>query len=80
MSYIYSTLHNTLGLGAEQAPRAKSGGRTARQYRRARRKEKMKAEAPSLSLGSVSFSDGFASGRSRNLWSQTIVEEMDSDF
>ncbi|GAB7362393.1 hypothetical protein MBLNU230_g2717t1 [Neophaeotheca triangularis] len=80
VSYMYSMLDNALGLRSEQLVERKPTGRTAKQYRQAKRKEKVKQEPAMLSPGSLSLSDGFGSGRSHGLLNQTIMEEMDSDF
>ena len=81
ISYIYSTLHGALRLDAQPEPPRKT--RTAKQYRESKRKEKAQAEAPLMSSGYMSLSDGMSIGRqrgSKGLLAQTIMEEMDSDY
>ncbi|WPH00796.1 Hypothetical protein R9X50_00362600 [Acrodontium crateriforme] len=88
---ISGSLNKLLRLDAT-AP--KPPGRTAKQYRKAKQKQKVKSEAPlmtsgvlspgpqspgPLSTGYFSLSDGKGS-RGRGLLNQTIMEEMDSDY
>lgn len=82
ISLIAGSLNKILGLEPESTP----PGRTAKQYREARRKQRVKAEAPLMSPGYISpgylsLSDGMRKGnRGKGLISQTIMEEVDSDY
>lgn len=81
MNLIYGSLNSFLGLDAE----TEKTERTAKQYRKDKRKQKAKAEAPLISSGQ--FAPGYPSlpdgvrkpNRNKSLVAQTIMEEMDSD-
>ena len=82
VSFTYDLLRKPLGLDHDPAaPR-----RTAKQYREDKCKRKAKAEAPVITAGYLSpsylsLSDGVRKGnRGKALISQTIMEEMDSDY
>lgn len=82
VSFTYDALRKPLGLDNEpQQP-----GRTAKQYREEKRKRKTKAEAPQITAGyaspnNLSMSDGKSkTKRGKGLASQTIMEELDSDY
>lgn len=85
---LFDSLSSILGLKSSTAPvEESSAGRTAKQYREEKRKQKAKAEAPLMSPGPaspgyLSLSDGMRKGNrvGRGLISQTIMEEMDSDY
>ena len=83
VSLIYSTLKGPLGLDPKPS---KKSDRTAKQYREEKRRKKIKAEphfnsSGFNSPGDFSLSDGMRKGqRGKGLTSQTIMEEMDSDY
>ena len=84
ISFVYDSLRKPLGLDETQESRA-SRERTAKQYRTDKRKRKAKAEAPLMTAGylspsHLSLSDGARRARSKGLLSQTIMEEVDSDY
>jgi hypothetical protein len=81
VSFIYDFLRKPLGLDELPPPQ----NRTAKQYRTDKRKRKAKAEAPLMTAGylspsHLSMSDGTRRRRNKGLLSQTIMEEMDSDY
>lgn len=81
VSFVYNALRKPLGL--DESPQPK--GRTAKQYRTEKRKRKTKAEAPLITAGylspsHLSTSEGARRARNKGLISQTILEEMDSDY
>lgn len=82
VSFVYNLLRKPLGLDQEPQP----PGRTAKEYRIEQRKRKAKAEAPLVTAGYLSpsylsMSDGMRKGnRGKGLLSQTIMEEVDSDY
>lgn len=83
INYIYRFLRGILRLDSGSQPT----GRTAKQYRKEKRKQKARAEAPLMSSGNLSpsylsMSDGVRKGNraAKGLISQTIMEEMDSDY
>lgn len=87
VSYAYGSLSSLLRLDSKPEPAL---GRTAKEYRVAKRTEKAKIEAPIMSSGALSpiaaspnhlsLSDSTAKGkRSKGLLNQTIME-VDSDY
>ena len=82
VSFTYDALRKPLGL--DQDPQ--QPGRTAKQYREEKRKRKTKAEAPQITAGyvspnNVSLPDGVRkSKRGKGVATQTIMEELDSDY
>ena len=85
---LFNSLSDILGLRSSPTTADDaSTGRTAKQYREERRKQKAKAEAPLMSPGYHSpgygsLSDGMRKGNrvGKGLISQTIMEEMESDY
>lgn len=81
VSFVYEFLRKPLGLDESSS----SQSRTAKQYRTDKRKRKAKAAAPLMTAGylspsHLSMSDGARMRRNKGLLSQTIMEEMDSDY
>jgi hypothetical protein len=93
VNYVHGSISGALALNSVPEP---PPGRTVKQYREAKRKQKARVEAAhaspvmlspanisptQLSPSYLSMSDGArVSRRSKGLLSQTIMEEMDSDY
>jgi hypothetical protein len=82
LALIYGSMKKPLGLDSKPEPQ----GRTAKQYREEKHKRKAKSETPIMSPGylspsHLSMSDSSRrAGRGKGLLSQTIMEEVDSDY
>ena len=82
--FIYNAFQRLLRLDSDLGS-TPSQGRTVKQYRQEKARNKAKTDPYLLSPGMVNLSKGLAksptgTGRTRNLLDQTIMEEMDSDY